>query len=46
VFAQFFYDTKRGGKIFLRVLYPQRQGFGWEDAYAKLLRGEKLISWP
>lgn len=33
------------GKIRLKVLYPKEKGggFGWEDAYEKLRRGEKLI---
>ena len=44
VLAQYCMETKRG-KIILKVLYPKEKGdgFGWKDAYEKLLRGEKLI---
>lgn len=41
--AQFCYGTKRNGKIVFKVLYQKRGGFGWEDAYEKLVRGERLF---
>lgn len=46
VLAQLDFGTTRAGKVALKVLYPQRGGFGWEDAYEKLRRGEKLIPEP
>ena len=43
VLAQFCFGTKGNDKIVFKVLYPGPGGFGWEDAYQKLVRGERLI---